>query len=71
MNAKKCDRCGRYFEREQSGKYAGQKLTVSDFPEDVGDPVFHENGIRVSADLCDLCSISLLRWLDFEGDSHA
>ena len=58
MDVKKCDRCGRIFERNKEGTYEGFKIMR--FKYDVY--LLVENA-DIKADLCEKCSKNLDEWL--------
>lgn len=58
MDVKKCDRCGRIFERNKEGAYEGFKIMR--FKYDIYTIV--ENA-DLKADLCEICSEGFDKWL--------
>lgn len=61
MDVKKCDRCGKYYEKNESGKYDGGKILMfehSDF--------FSREDAKIHGDLCEECAKEFERWLKNE-----
>lgn len=63
MNAKKCDRCGRYYDNYRKQTYtlrkASEYLHGKDFTEDTDE-----------VDLCEKCSIELFEWFSGGSDNE-
>lgn len=59
MEARKCDRCGKYFDIKPNGKFEGEKLML--FPLDGYWTCEKANLVK---DLCGECRTSLRDWFN-------
>lgn len=65
MNARKCDRCGKFFEIKPSGKFDGGKIILFDLV----DYWSHETA-KITRDLCEDCKNDFERWLKNENQDN-
>ena len=59
MDAKKCDRCGKFFGRNENKDFDGGVIMFFDF-----DIYWVYENAKIRADLCENCIKELERWLN-------